>query len=79
VQKDKAGYHINWFNYAKLERMLRQAGFGTVYRSAPQQSRFAELRGMGGWLATGDVLEITRMLGLDTTHPGISLYVEAVK
>jgi SAM-dependent methyltransferase len=79
VQKEMGGYHINWFNEAKLAAMLRQAGFGEVYRSAPQESRFAELRGKGGMLAIGDVLEIQRMIGLDCTYPDKSLYMEAVK
>ncbi len=79
VQKDMGGYHINWFNEEKLAAMLRQAGFGEVYRSAPQESRFAELRGKGGVLAIGDVLEIQRMIGLDSTYPDKSLYMEAVK
>lgn len=79
VQKERGGYHINWFTERKLGAMLREAGFREVYRSAPQQSRFPELRGRGGILATGDVFEVSRMLGLDTTHPEKSLYMEAVK
>ena len=79
VQKEMGGYHINWFNETKLAAMLRQAGFGEVYRSAPQESRFAELRGKGGVLAIGDVFEVQRMIGLDTTYPDKSLYMEAVK
>ncbi len=79
VQQEKGGYHINWFNYQKLEQMLQDAGFTNVYRSSPQASRFNELKGEGGWLTTGDFFEIKRMLGLDTTYPDKSLYVEAVK
>lgn len=79
VQKERGGYHINWFTEAKLGALLREAGFREVYRSGPQQSRFAELRGRGGVLAVGDVLEVSRMIGLDTTHPDKSLYMEAVK
>jgi hypothetical protein len=30
-------------------------------------------------LAAGDFLEVSRMLGIDVTHPEISLYMEAVK
>jgi predicted SAM-dependent methyltransferase len=40
-----AGEHINWFGFDKLERMLHDAGFAVVERSAPQQSRFPEIRG----------------------------------
>ena len=79
VQKREAGNHINWFNYQKLSTMLADAGFDTIYLSAPQQSRFPELRGSGGWLTSGNFLETKRMLGIDTTHPDRSLFVEAVK
>lgn len=41
----RAGEHINWFNFEKLEKMLRAAGFTIVERSAAQQSRFPEIRG----------------------------------
>lgn len=79
AQLEKGGYHVNWFNAAKLETMLREAGFTSVYRSFPQGSRFAELRGTGGWLARLGIFEIDRMLGLDTSFPSKSVYVEAVK
>jgi len=79
VQRQKGGYHINWFSEEKLGTMLRHAGFSDVYRSRPQESRFEELAGLGGLLATGDVLEVSRMIGMDATHPEISLYMEAVK
>ena len=79
VQKEMGGYHINWFNETKLSTMLREAGFGEIYRSAAQESAFAELRGKGGVLALGDVFEVQRMIGLDTTYPDKSLYMEAVK
>lgn len=78
-QRRNGGYHINWFTYDKLAGMLREAGFATIYRSAAQQSRFPELTGKGGLLATGDFFEVQRMLGIDTTLPDRSLYVEAVK
>lgn len=42
-----AGYHINWFIYSKLERMLKEAGFQKVYKSTSQGSRFQEMRGKG--------------------------------
>lgn len=79
AQLEKGGYHVNWFNAAKLETMLREAGFTSVYRSSPQGSHFAELRGTGGWLARLGIFEIDRMLGLDTSFPSKSVYVEAVK
>jgi len=79
VQKLEAGNHINWFNYQKLAKMLAEAGFGEIYLSAPQQSRFPQLRGSGGWLTSGNFFETKRMLGIDTTHADRSLFVEAVK
>ena len=59
--------HISWWNYEKLERMLAQAGFKNIYRSTAQRSRFSEMRGVG------------RDCGFDSTHPELSLFVEAVK
>jgi len=41
----RAGEHINWFNFQKLARMLKEAGFGNVCRTNPQESRFCEARG----------------------------------
>lgn len=79
VQRKMAGYHINWFNFSKLAAMLEVVGFETVYKSTPQGSRFPELRGDGGVLATGNCFGTKRMLGIDTTHPEISLFVEAIK
>jgi hypothetical protein len=79
VQKHKAGNHINWFNYDKLAATLRETGFSEIYRSHPQGSRFKELRGEGGWLTLGDRFEIKRLLGIDTSHPEESLFVEALK
>lgn len=56
--------HINWFNYEKLEKKLKQAGFKEIYRSGFGQSRTAPMR------------EIPLF---DGTLPCFSLYVEAVK
>jgi len=58
------GNHINWWNYEKVERMLKEVGFKTIYRSGYGQSNFAPLRDVSLF---------------DSTHPTISLYVEAVK
>ena len=41
----RAGEHINWFNFEKLKKMLREAGFAVVERSTEQQSRFPDARG----------------------------------
>lgn len=61
-QREHPGNHINWFTHDKIQRELR-ARFPTVRRSAYGQSH-------------EPVLRDTRFF--DSTHPGISLYVEAV-
>lgn len=66
-QRKSAGNHINWWTFEKLKRMLIEAGFRKIYRSTAQGSRFSELRGTG------------RNSGFDSTHPEISLFVEAIK
>ena len=43
----RTGEHINWFNFAKLARMLERAGFCNVRRCEAQRSRFSEARGPG--------------------------------
>jgi len=47
--------------------MLKYAGFKAINKSNPQKSRFIEMRGIG------------RNTGFDSTHPEISLFVEAIK
>lgn len=79
VQKEKGGYHINWFNYDKLSAMARVAGFEDIYKSTCQGSRFKELVGKGGFFATGNIFDGERRLGIDTSHPNRSLYLEAIK
>jgi predicted SAM-dependent methyltransferase len=79
TQAQNGANHINWFNYDKLERMLREAGFRDIYRSAAQQSRFPEMRGEGrarglGWLFHG-----AHLLGFDTSIPEKSVFAEAIK
>ncbi len=58
------GDHVNWFNRAKLSRMLRRAGFGEVYPSAYGQSHCPLLRSLPLF---------------DSTCPELSLYVECRK
>ena len=65
--QEGAGEHINWWNFQKAEKMLIKAGFKTIYRSTAQRSRFAEMRGFG------------YKTGFDSTHPEISVFVEAIK
>lgn len=60
----RPGNHISWWSHAKVEKFLRNAGFQTVYRSGYQQSASPIMR---------------RSEQFDSTHPQISLYVEAIR
>jgi SAM-dependent methyltransferase len=64
VQHKYPGNHINWWNRDKTMRMLQEAGFSDVRLSAYGQSFCPVLRDT---------------LLFDSTHPRVSLYVEAVK
>lgn len=44
TKPEHRGNHINWWNPSKLERMLRVAGFNTIYLSAAEQSACPILR-----------------------------------
>jgi len=68
VQKENPGWHINWWNFEKLNKMLKKSGFKNVYRSSPGESKFEEIRG-GGDIRTA----------FDHNHGDISIFVEAVK
>ncbi|MBB3411191.1 SAM-dependent methyltransferase [Rhizobium sp. BK316] len=60
----KPGNHVSWWTHGKVERFLRDAGFTTVYRSGYRQS----------------VSPLMRQSNLfDSTHPQMSIYVEAIK
>lgn len=61
---DYAGNHINWWTHEKLIAFLQRAGFSNPYISGWGQSVFAPLRNTDYF---------------DSTHPRISLYVEAIK
>jgi len=63
-QRKFPGNHINWFNYKKLEKLLKQCGFRKIYRSAFGQSNSPKLR---------DIKHF------DTTLPTCSIYIEAIK
>ena len=65
--QEGAGEHINWWVFQKVEKFLINAGFESVYRSAAQKSRFVEMTGIG------------YKTGFDSTHPEISLFIEAIK
>lgn len=71
--------HINWWNYAKLERLFKSAGFSTVYKSAPQQSRFPEMRGRSHCFGLEKLVALDKLTGFDSAYPNDSVYAEAVK
>lgn len=58
------GDHVNWFNFDKLETMLKKAGFPTVYATGYGQSAAMVMR---------------NKYHFDRTRPTFSLYVEAIK
>jgi len=61
------GDHCNWWTIDKFQCMLKIAGFENIYRSKPQESKFPEMHGFG------------RHQGFDSTHPELSIFVEAIK
>jgi ubiquinone/menaquinone biosynthesis C-methylase UbiE len=61
---DTHGRAVNWYSFEKLSRMFRDVGFSEIRRSAFAQS----LR---------PILRDTRYF--DSTRPGASLYIEAIK
>lgn len=63
-QRRFPGSHMNWFNESKLTRMLKEAGFSKVYKSAYMQSHVPVLRNVNFF---------------DKTLPQVSIYMEAVK
>ena len=64
IQKKFPGNHINWWNKQKILSMLKVAGFKNTYISGYGQSCCPILRDIRYF---------------DTTHPAISLYIEAKK
>lgn len=58
------GNHVSWWTHDKVTDFLRRAGFETVYRSGYRQSVSPLMRG-------SDLF--------DSTHPQMSVYVEAIK
>jgi len=64
IQSKFPGNHINWWNAAKMERMLKMAGFNKVYISGFGQSFSPAMRNTNFF---------------DNTHPRMSLYIEAKK
>lgn len=78
-QRQNCGYHINWWNYTKAERCLRAAGFEKIYRSTPQGSQFADMRGVERIFGLEKLFDARDWLGFDVKIPDRSLFVEAVK
>lgn len=64
IHKKYPGNHINWWNKDKAFRMLQQAGFEKIYLSGHGQSFCPVMRDTNYF---------------DSTHPRISLYVEAIR
>lgn len=64
IQKKYPGNHMNWWSFDKMSRMLKEAGFSKIYLSGYGQSACPVLRNTAYF---------------DSTHPKISLYVEAMK
>ena len=68
-QKIHGGFHINWWNFEKAEKMLKRAGFKEKYRSSSQKSCFLEMR----------CKKNGKIFGFDDTYPEISFFIEALK
>jgi len=64
TRNDYPQHHSNWFTHAKVIRMLREAGFQTVYESRYGQSRSPLMR---------------NTLLFDNSRPTSALHVEAIK
>ncbi len=64
IQKKNRYDHFNWWNQAKFEQMLAQAGFTSVYRSFPEQSAAPVMR---------------NEYYFDNDHAKVMMYMEAVK
>ena len=64
IQKKFPQTHINWFNFEKISKMLKIAGFQKIYPSQYGQSIIGILR---------------NTFYFDTSHPRMSLYVDAIK
>jgi len=64
IQKKNPGNHTNWWNNEKVINMLKKAGFKDIWISGHGQSQSPVLRNNSLF---------------DSTHPKISLYIEAMK
>jgi predicted SAM-dependent methyltransferase len=64
IQAKNPGNHVNWWNSDKMTRMFKEAGFKNIFTSGYGQSFAPPMRN-------------TTLF--DSTHPKISLYMEAIK
>ncbi len=56
--------HVTWWTHAKIEQFLKRAGFSKIYRSGYRQS----------------ISPLMRQSSLfDSTHPQMSIYMEAIR
>jgi SAM-dependent methyltransferase len=62
-RSDQPGLHMNWWTFEKCRNLLRQAGFGDIYRSAHGASLAAPLQ---------------NKFYFDSTRPEMSLYIDAI-
>jgi hypothetical protein len=60
----RPGNHVSWWTHKKVSQFLENAGFSNIYRSGYSQS-------------ASPILRNTALF--DSTHPQISIYVEAIK
>jgi hypothetical protein len=63
-QSDRPGNHISWWTHDKVMKSLKEAGFRSIYRSGCGQSSSALMRN-------------SKLF--DSTHPQMSIYVEAIR
>ena len=63
-KSDRPGNHISWWTHDKIMTFLREAGFRDIYRSGHGQSVSPFLRNSNLF---------------DSTHPQMSIYVEAIR
>lgn len=64
VHAKTPGIHVNWWNSEKMTRMFQAAGFKNIFTSGHGQSFAPPMRNTSLF---------------DSTHPKISLYMEAIK
>lgn len=79
TQKADMSNHCNWWSFDKLRKMLGGAGFSEVYRSAPGESHFPEMRDRGSFLGIERLCRMQGIRGFDVQYPDKSVFVEAIK